>query len=237
MVARSLPISQKHNRRRNLLLLRFCKKRLDLMNKSGMSRRAVANVVAEALGRTGPVSANKRVHYALMAEFHAKYAGIDGIAKQIDETGICPSSAPTKRQKATARTPALVRGMDVNSDAFLLSYEWRRLRMEVIKERGRRCECCGLVPTKDNGVVIHVDHIKPRRKYPELALTKANLQVLCEVCNHGKGSWDETDWRADSHTSRESLDSPVPRSGDGDGQKPGAGPRLVARTQEKAQSA
>jgi 5-methylcytosine-specific restriction endonuclease McrA len=44
-------------------------------------------------------------------------------------------------------------------------------------------------------VVINVDHIKPRRKYPELALTESNLQVLCGTCNHGKGSWDETDWR------------------------------------------
>ncbi len=42
---------------------------------------------------------------------------------------------------------------------------------------------------------MHVDHIKPRRKYPELALSRSNLQVLCNLCNHGKGNWDETDWR------------------------------------------
>lgn len=77
---------------------------------------------------------------------------------------------------------------------FLTSFEWRRLRMEVIKERGARCECCGSTP-KD-GVRINVDHVKPRKRYPELALEKSNLQVLCEVCNHGKGNWDETDWRS-----------------------------------------
>ena len=45
---------------------------------------------------------------------------------------------------------------------------------------------------------MNVDHIKPRKKYPELALDKSNLQVLCEECNHGKGNWDETDWRPEN---------------------------------------
>lgn len=65
--------------------------------------------------------------------------------------------------------------------------------MVVLTKRGARCECCGATPK--NGIAIHVDHIKPRRKYPELALEESNLQILCEVCNHGKGSWNETDWR------------------------------------------
>ena len=42
---------------------------------------------------------------------------------------------------------------------------------------------------------IHVDHIKPRSKYPELELDINNLQVLCEDCNIGKSNIDETDWR------------------------------------------
>ena len=81
-----------------------------------------------------------------------------------------------------------------NSDTFLLSYEWRRVRMEVLKRYGTRCACCGATPA--DGVRMHVDHIKPRRDFPSLALDKSNLQVLCEVCNHGKGNWDQTDWRA-----------------------------------------
>lgn len=81
----------------------------------------------------------------------------------------------------------------VTSKAFLESFEWRRLRMEVLKRYGARCMCCGATPA--DGVKMHVDHIKPRRKYPELALDPDNLQVLCEECNHGKGNWDETDWR------------------------------------------
>lgn len=81
------------------------------------------------------------------------------------------------------------------SPEFLWTPEWRRLRLVVLKKRGRRCECCGATPT-DGKTVINVDHIKPRRKYPDLALVEDNLQVLCDVCNHGKGNWDETDWRA-----------------------------------------
>lgn len=85
-------------------------------------------------------------------------------------------------------------GVDPTSDEFLLTYAWRALRMRVLVRLGAQCGCCGAT-TKD-GVRMHVDHIKPRRHFPELALSEENLQVLCEVCNHGKGNWDQTDWRA-----------------------------------------
>lgn len=73
---------------------------------------------------------------------------------------------------------------------FLESYEWRKLRMEVIKHYGPVCMCC-----RSETNPIHVDHIKPRKKRPDLALDFDNLQILCNECNHGKGNWDETDWR------------------------------------------
>lgn len=79
------------------------------------------------------------------------------------------------------------------SDAFLDSYEWRKLRYEVLKRNDGRCELCGRC--KQDGIVLHVDHIKSRRLHPELALVLGNLQVLCGPCNHGKGFRDETDWR------------------------------------------
>ena len=53
--------------------------------------------------------------------------------------------------------------------------------------------CCGRTP--DDGFVMNVDHIKPRKHFPELALDINNTQVLCNICNHGKGNWDDTDWR------------------------------------------
>ena len=81
----------------------------------------------------------------------------------------------------------------VATDAFLQSYEWRRLRMRALKKHGARCQCCGARPS--DGAVMNVDHIKPRKVFPELALSLDNLQVLCGDCNHGKGNWDMTDWR------------------------------------------
>lgn len=81
----------------------------------------------------------------------------------------------------------------VNSQEFLDSVEWRRLRLVILKRDGARCQCCGA--SAASGAVMHVDHIKPRRTHPELYLDPNNLQVLCHECNHGKGNWDMTDWR------------------------------------------
>jgi len=82
---------------------------------------------------------------------------------------------------------------NVKSDSFLQSYEWRRIRMVALKKHGATCQCCGASPK--TGAVMNVDHIKPRKLFPDLALDVNNLQVLCHECNHGKGNWDKTDWR------------------------------------------
>lgn len=76
---------------------------------------------------------------------------------------------------------------------FMNSPEWRRLRYSILQSRGRKCECCGSEP---RGTKVHVDHIKPISRNWHLRSDPANLQVLCEECNKGKGAWDETDWRA-----------------------------------------
>ncbi|NBW37815.1 MAG: HNH endonuclease [Cytophagia bacterium] len=81
-----------------------------------------------------------------------------------------------------------VRGIHTASDAFLMTYEWRKVRMEALKKYGARCQCCGATPA--HGAVMNVDHIKPRKLFPHLALDLNNLQVLCHDCNHGKGNWD-----------------------------------------------
>ncbi len=73
-----------------------------------------------------------------------------------------------------------------NAPAFLASFEWRQLRLKALQKYGRRCLCCGATPA--TGAVMHVDHVRPRRKFPQLALDINNLQVLCEDCNHGKGN-------------------------------------------------
>lgn len=76
---------------------------------------------------------------------------------------------------------------------FYNSFEWKELRYKTLQKYGSVCQCCG--STKKP---MHVDHIKPRSKHPELALKPENLQILCEACNIGKLNKDETDWRMGS---------------------------------------
>jgi 5-methylcytosine-specific restriction endonuclease McrA len=123
-----------------------------------------------------PKLTNKQKRRAKLAERRAK--------------GLMP-----KKSKALSTKPAppKVAGIDVTTTEFLSTYEWRKTRMVALKKYGARCQCCGSTPA--TGAVIHVDHIKPRKLFPHLALDVDNLQVLCHECNHGKGNWDQTDWR------------------------------------------
>ena len=84
----------------------------------------------------------------------------------------------------------------VAEDQFLTTFEWRKVRVEALKKYGPKCMCCGATPA--DGAVMNVDHIKPRKLWPSLALDVNNLQILCHDCNHGKGNWDQTDWRKQS---------------------------------------
>lgn len=77
----------------------------------------------------------------------------------------------------------------MKADPFYATREWRQLRYQALKAYGGRCQCCG------SPGPLHVDHIKPRWKFPHLSLVIGNLQVLCEDCNIGKGGHDQTDWR------------------------------------------
>lgn len=77
---------------------------------------------------------------------------------------------------------------------FYTSDEWRAVRYEALRRHGGACQCCGARAA--TGKPLHVDHIKPRSKFPALELNVENLQVLCVDCNLGKSNRDETDWRA-----------------------------------------
>ena len=81
----------------------------------------------------------------------------------------------------------------IASREFLNTYEWRKVRMEALVKHGNKCMCCNRTP--EGEYYTCVDHIKPRKTHPHLALDIDNLQILCNVCNHGKGNWDSTDWR------------------------------------------
>lgn len=75
------------------------------------------------------------------------------------------------------------------SISFYASWEWKKARYETLKKYGAVCMLCG---SRER---IVVDHIKPRRFYPELELSLDNLQVLCDDCNKGKSFGDQTDFR------------------------------------------
>lgn len=76
---------------------------------------------------------------------------------------------------------------------FFNSREWLSIRYEAFAKCGSSCLVCGR--NRKHGITLHIDHIKPRSKYPELALDPNNLQVLCKDCNIGKSNKDEIDWR------------------------------------------
>jgi len=78
--------------------------------------------------------------------------------------------------------------------SFYHSKAWRSLRVKAILKYGRKCCLCGR-SVKD-GIVLHVDHIKPRSKFPKLELKLWNLQILCEDCNLGKSNHYQDDWKS-----------------------------------------
>ena len=82
---------------------------------------------------------------------------------------------------------------NVLSKDFLQSKTWKRLRYQALKIHGNKCQCCGASPS--TGAVLNVDHVLPRRLFPESALQLENLQVLCGDCNEGKGNWDMTSFK------------------------------------------
>lgn len=77
-------------------------------------------------------------------------------------------------------------------EAFFKSQQWKEARYQVFLRDGKVCACCGV---NGPGIVFHIDHIRPLWTNPELALDLTNLQVMCSLCNEGKGALDSTDWR------------------------------------------
>lgn len=108
-----------------------------------------------------------------------------------------PQDLPAKKYSQSSKSLKNKRKAKVTKQGaakFYESAEWRALRYRVLEKHSGECMLCGRSKRK-HGVVIHVDHIKPKSKYPELALEYNNLQLLCEDCNLGKSNKYETDYR------------------------------------------
>ncbi len=62
--------------------------------------------------------------------------------------------------------------------------KWLYVRRECLKRDNYTCSVCGL---KEEGL-MDIDHIKPKSKYPELALELSNLQTICPNCHKRKSN-------------------------------------------------
>lgn len=100
----------------------------------------------------------------------------------------CKTIVANPKKKITKKTKRKQR----KDETFYASKEWRKLRYQAFKIHGRQCQCCGGMPPD---VQLHVDHIKPRSRYPSLELDIDNLQILCKDCNLGKSNTDTIDYR------------------------------------------
>ncbi len=101
-----------------------------------------------------------------------------------------------RASEVAARVKALARERQAameEAERFYASPEWNALRDQIIDVQGRICRACRRKIRQDDDVTV--DHIKPRSRFPQLALEPSNLQVLCRSCNSSKGDRDEMDAR------------------------------------------
>ncbi len=83
-----------------------------------------------------------------------------------------PKEERKNHERAVAKFKRIKGGRD---------YRWAKLRRAVLRHYGNFCMRCGITGK------MHVDHIKPASKFPELRYVFDNLQVLCPDCNQWKG--------------------------------------------------
>lgn len=67
-------------------------------------------------------------------------------------------------------------------DPFYKTKAWHVIRKQAILRDGYTCQMCGVNVRGKR--CAHVDHIKGRRKHPNLALHLPNLQTLCTHCHN-----------------------------------------------------
>ena len=126
------------------------------------------------------------------------------IQKVRKQNGTAPKKKKKKkRHKIQKLRPRVERSSNIEwlprdewekqTQRFYKSQAWKEARYAVLRRDAGACSCCGA--RASDGVRLHVDHIKPRSKYPELQLDITNLQILCEDCNFGKSNYYNDDWR------------------------------------------
>jgi len=167
------------------------------------------------------IAALKRITRAIKAmtpltrEMHrlAAAAKFEAGRLPVPSDRVKPHIVAAKRKPAATGSASSGKASKSKREDFYKSWEWRTLRMTVLKKHGPRCMCCGSTPdqTALHGapVRIVVDHIKPLYTHWHMRLDADNLQVLCDECNMGKGAWDTTDWRSDDAVLEDAPLSPI----------------------------
>lgn len=161
----------------------FCKD-VQTLRKLGFCTCRFSTAVFSVTNANGSVTYETRYFYAGKSHTHSN--AVDKYNRLIKGHGYVLKSKLHENKKPQSRKTIA---------DFYNSREWRELRFDVLKqmreEHGKVfCQLCFAENTQ-----MHVDHIKPRSKYPELELDKSNLQVLCASCNFGKSNRDDTDFR------------------------------------------
>lgn len=87
-------------------------------------------------------------------------------------------------------------------NCFYLTNRWLILKSKV--HQLYKCGCMKCLKEKGDGE-LHIDHILPRSKYPELSLNIHNLQILCRDCNMEKSNKNSIDYRTEEQKKTCSL--------------------------------
>jgi len=191
-------------------------KKTGFSKKQKASARQQADIFAEQQGCINAAAkGHSDMYFYLVGEVVKKSDAINGIVfwcrnKYPEKFGINQQKKPVKKTAAKINNSVYSKQIPqaLNTELriynhpllgkheyveFYTSTAWRQLRYLALKNAAASCQCCGTPALP--GKPLHVDHIKPRSRYPELELSLDNLQVLCQDCNIGKGAWDDTDWR------------------------------------------
>lgn len=172
-------------------------KKMGVKRKTLKKLQAKVNVISNWLEDNGVKVDRSDIHQVLALSYRAfgreykpkrrtvpgAHAHLSVVLGWIEAKAPVPPAADIKQKVAG----------DEKRKKFYRSYEWRKVRYDILKRDGGRCQLCGA--TAADGAVMNVDHIRPLKKYWALRLDPDNLQTLCGACNHGKGNRDETDWR------------------------------------------
>lgn len=93
-------------------------------------------------------------------------------------------------QKGAAWTAEYLAALGTASEKQKEKWRHRQIKESLSTDTGGRCSYC---EGKVNDVAFgHVDHIRPKKKFAELAHMWTNLTWACPVCNGNKGDyWDD----------------------------------------------